>query len=73
MIPVYRARAAAQPFGMFEDQDETKRKKQRWGSVGYIALIVGAILIAVFVLRPLGQGLTNPFSAITSALGGQQK
>ncbi len=58
---------------MFPDQDETKRRKQRWGSAGYIVLIVGAILIAVFVLRPLGQTLTNPFSAITSALGGQQR
>jgi hypothetical protein len=58
---------------MFPDQDETKRQKRRWGSAGYIILIVGAILIAVFVLRPLGQGLTNPFSAITSALSGQQK
>jgi hypothetical protein len=58
---------------MYSDQDETKRQKRRWGSVGYIVLIVIAILIAVFVLRPLSQGAMSPFQAITSALSGQQK
>ena len=58
---------------MFPDQDETKRQKRRWGSLGYIVIIVGAILIAVFVLRPLSQGAMSPFQVITSALGGQQR
>ncbi len=53
--------------------DDDSKSKRRWSSTGYIVLIVIAILIAVFIIRPLGQGLTNPFQAITSALGGQQR
>ena len=53
--------------------DEDPKSKRRWGSTGYIVLIVLAILIAVFIIRPLGQGLVNPFQSITSALSGQQR
>ena len=55
-----------------DDQDPWKPKR-RWGNVGYIVLIVIAILIAVCVLRPLGQSLTNPFQVITGALSGQKR
>ena len=53
--------------------DEDPKFKRRWGSTGYIVLIVIAVLLAVFILRPLGQGLTNPFQAITTALSGQPR
>ena len=47
------------------------KPKRRWGSAGYLVLIVVAILVAVFILRPLGQALTAPFWQITNALGGK--
>jgi hypothetical protein len=53
--------------------DDEPRRKRPWQPWQYITLIVLAILVAVFVLRPLGQQVVNPFSAITSALSGQQR
>ena len=53
-----------------EDEPRPKRPWQPWQ---YVMLIVLAILVAVVVLRPLGVEVLNPFSAITSALSGQQK
>jgi hypothetical protein len=64
MFPVYPLRGIEQSPLM----DDDPKSKRRWGSTGYIVLIVIAVLIAVCILRPLGQSLTNPFQAIGSAL-----
>jgi hypothetical protein len=65
MIPVYRARAAAQSSRM--DEDELPKGKRRWGSSGYIALIVIAVLIAVCVVLPLGEEIRGVFQRLTDA------
>jgi len=53
--------------------DDEPRPKRPWQPWQYITLIVLAILVAVFVLRPVGTMLLSPFQAITGALSGQQK
>jgi hypothetical protein len=53
--------------------DIEPRRKGPWQPWHYIVLIVLAILVAICVLRPLGQGLVTPFQAITTALSGQPR
>ena len=68
MIPVYRVRAAAQSSRMDEDDDLQRPKaKRRWGSMGYIILIIIAVLIAVCVVLPLGEGIRSIFQRLTDA------
>lgn len=62
MIPVYRLRGIAQPSLM----DDPTPKRPR-SPVGYIVLVVIAVLIAVFVVRPIGQQITGVFQRLTNA------
>jgi hypothetical protein len=66
MIPVYPARAEAQPWLMDEFDDQPQRKRP-WSPWQYVILAVVAILIAVFVLRPVGLEITSVFQRLTDA------
>ncbi len=57
-------RGAAQPSRM---DDEPKRKRP-WSPWQYLTLIVIAILLVVFVVRPIGQQVTGVFQRLTDAL-----
>ena len=68
MIPVYPVRAAAQSSRMDEDDDLQRPKaKRRWGSAGYIVLIIIAVLIAICVVLPLGEQVRSVFQRLTDA------
>jgi hypothetical protein len=66
IIPVYRVAAIAQPWLMNQFDDEPKRKRP-WNPWQYIILAVIAILIAVFMLRPIGVEITSVFQRLTDA------
>jgi hypothetical protein len=46
---------------------DDRKTPRRWGSMTYIVLIVLAILIAVFVVRPIGLEITGVFQRLTDA------
>ncbi len=48
----------------FDDQPQRKRP---WSPWQYVILAVVAILIAVFVLRPVGLEITSVFQRLTDA------
>ena len=53
---------------MDEDDDLQRPKaKRRWGSMGYIILIIIAVLIAVCVVLPLGEQVRSVFQRLTDA------
>ena len=53
---------------MDEDDDLQRPKaKRRWGSMGYIILIIVAVLIAVCVVLPSGEGIRSIFQRLTDA------
>jgi hypothetical protein len=45
--------------------DPTPRRPR--SPVGYIILIVIAVMVAVFVIRPIGQQITGVFQRLTDA------
>jgi ABC-type Fe3+ transport system permease subunit len=72
MIPVYRVRAAAQSSRMIDPNDSPRRKRP-WSPWQYLTLIVIAILIAVFVVRPVGMQITSVFQTLTDAFANQKR
>ena len=67
MIPVYRAHAAAQP-SLVDNLDGDPKPKGPWSPWQYVVLIVIAILIAVFVVRPIGLQITGVFQRLPDAI-----
>jgi hypothetical protein len=63
MIPVYRVRGPAQSSRM----DDEPNRKRPWSPWQYIVLIVIAILLAVFVIRPIGLQIAGVFQRLTDA------
>ena len=62
MFPVYRVPGVAQPSRM----DEPKRKRP-WSPWQYLTLIVIAIVMGVFVIRPVGLEIAGVFQRLTDA------
>jgi hypothetical protein len=62
MFPVYPLHAAAQSSLM----DDPKPKRP-WSPWQYIVLVVIAMLIAVFVVRPIGLEIAGVFQRLTDA------
>ena len=50
-----------------------KDKPQRpWGGFGYLILVVLAILVAYFVVLPIGQQIGGVFQQLTNAFSGKK-
>ncbi|MCE0484425.1 MAG: hypothetical protein LV479_09330 [Methylacidiphilales bacterium] len=46
--------------------DDNKRKRP-WAGFGYLVIIVLAILVAYFIVLPIGQQIRSVFQTLTSA------
>jgi len=66
MIPVYRVPGIAQP-SLMDDLENDPRRKRPWSPLHYIVLVVIVILIAVFVVRPIGLQIAGVFQRLTDA------
>jgi len=53
------------------DPNDYPRRKGPWRLWQYLTLIVIAILIAVFVIRPVGLRITSVFQTLTDAFAHQ--
>jgi len=53
---------------MFMSQDKNKRP---WGGLGYLILVVIAILVGWFVVLPVGMEIRDTFQKLTNALSGK--
>jgi hypothetical protein len=62
-------RGRAQPRRVDDDEYRPNRPR-RWGTKGYLVLIVLAIIIACAVLIPLGAQVRGVFQKLSDALGG---
>ncbi len=49
------------------------KQKKSWGGFGYLILIVIAILVAYFVVLPLGLQVRQTFQTLDNAVGGKTK
>ena len=49
---------------MPQDKDKPKRP---WSGFGYLVLVVIAILVAYFIVRPIGQEVASVFQTLTNA------
>ena len=47
------------------------KNKRTWGGFGYLILVIIAILVAWFVVRPIGMEIRDTFQKLTNALGGK--
>ncbi len=48
---------------------EEKKPKRPWSGFGYVVLVVIAILVAYYILLPVGQQVSGVFQILTNALG----
>jgi hypothetical protein len=64
--PVYRAPGVAQSSRVDNFEDNPRRKRP-WSPWQYLVLAVVAILIAVFVVRPIGLQIVGVFQRLTDA------
>jgi hypothetical protein len=62
MIPVYRLRGPAQSSVMFPGQP-----KRPWGGFSSLLLAVLAVLVAWFIVRPIGLEVAGVFQRLTDA------
>ena len=72
MNPVYRVPGAAQSSRV-DNLDDNPKRKRPWSPWQYLVLVVVAILIAVFVVRPIGLQITSVFQTLTDAFAHQQR
>ena len=56
-----------------DDPNEFPRRKSPWSPWQYLTLAVIAILIAVFVIRPVGLQITSVFQTLTDAFANQKR
>ncbi len=54
---------------MAERSDKPKRP---WGGLGYVIIVIVAILVAYFIVLPIGQQVHNTFQQLTDALQGKR-
>jgi len=62
MIPVYRLRAVAQSRRV-----PGEKSKRPWGGFGHLVLVVLAVLIGWFIVRPVGLEIASVFQRLTDA------
>jgi len=51
---------------------QEKKPKQPWGGFGYVIVVTIAILVAYFVVLPIGQQIQAVFQELTNALQGKR-
>jgi len=51
---------------------EKDKPKKPWGGFGYLILIVLVILVAYFIVLPIGQEISGVFQKLTNALQGKR-
>lgn len=54
-------------------EDDEPKPKRPWSPWQYVALVVMAMLFAVFVLRPIALQITSVFQTLTDAFAHQQR
>jgi hypothetical protein len=65
--------ASNMSLGEFEDgpypsrMNDDKSRKPETGFLGYVIIVVGAVLVAWFVLRPLGQQVHDVFQTLANS------
>ena len=47
--------------------DQKDKSKKPWGGFGYVILVVIAILVAYFIVLPVGQEVASVFQRLTDA------
>jgi hypothetical protein len=47
--------------------DPDKKPKRSWGGFGYLILVVIAVLVAYFIVLPIGQQIAGTFQTLTNA------
>ena len=57
---------------MYYRPPEPKKPKRPWGGFGWLIIIVIAILVAYFVLLPIGQEIRGVFQTLTDAFQGKK-
>jgi hypothetical protein len=48
------------------------KSKRPWGGFGYLILVVIAILVAYFIVLPIGRQVGDVFQTLTNALQGKK-
>jgi len=51
---------------------EKDKPKKPWGGFGYLILIVLVILVAYFIVLPIGQEIRGVFQHLSNALEGKR-
>jgi len=51
---------------------EKDKSKRPWGGFGYLILVVLAILVAYFIVLPIGQQIHDVFQQLTNAFSGRK-
>jgi len=58
----------AVPLVLVMEKDKSKRP---WGGFGYLILVVLAVLVAWFIVLPIGQQIAGVFQTLTNAFQGK--